>query len=58
VAFAVKAKSEAGKAVQAWINQLERQAGARVKVLRCDGAAALVFADMSDFSPGGGSASS
>jgi len=46
---ALKAKSEAGKAVQAWTNQLELQAGARVKRVRFDGAGELVSADMQEF---------
>lgn len=46
VVSALNAKSEAGKVVQAWIAQLELQAGARVKRVRCEGAGELISAEM------------
>lgn len=49
VVSALKAKSEAGKVVQAWIAQLELQAGARVKRVRCEGAGELISAEMRAF---------
>lgn len=49
VASALKVKSDAGKAVQACINQLELQTGARVKRVRCDGAGELVSAEVQKF---------
>jgi len=49
LASTLKTESEAGKAVQPWINQLELQAGAREKRVRCDRAVALVSAEMRGF---------
>eukprot|EP00170_Pyropia_yezoensis_P005115 contig_20934_g5129 len=46
VVSTLKAKSEAGKV---WITQLELQAGARVKRVRCEGAGELISADMRAF---------
>lgn len=49
VASTLKAKSDAGTAVQAWIRQLELQAGARVRRVRCDGAGELGSTEMRTF---------
>jgi len=49
LASTLKTESEAGKAVQPWINQLELQAGARAKRVRCDRAVELVSAEMWGF---------
>lgn len=49
VASTLKANGYSGKAVQAWINQLELQTGARVKRVRCDGAGALLSAEMREY---------
>lgn len=49
VASTLKAKSDAGTAVQAWIRQLELQAGARVSRVRCDRAGELGFTEMRAF---------
>jgi len=46
LASTLKTASEAGNAIQAWISQLELQAGERVKRVRCEGARELVSADM------------
>ena len=49
VASPIRTKGDAGKAVQSWIAQLELQAGARVKRVRCDGAGELASTNMVDF---------
>lgn len=49
VASTLKAKSDAGTAVQAWIRQLQVQAGARVRRVRCDRAGELGSTEMRAF---------
>ena len=49
VASPIRTKGDVKKAVESWISQLELQAGARVKRVRCDGAGELSSTDMLDF---------
>jgi len=38
----IKTKADAGPALQVWVTHLQKQAGLKVKIIRCDGAGELV----------------